>query len=626
MLLCGIVILGLYWPVLGHDFVNFDDNIYVFANERVFTGFTWTNIIWAFTTITTTESYWHPLTWVSHMLDSHLFGLSPGAHHLTNVWFHLLNCYLLMRILVLYRARFSTSLIAVLLFAVHPLQLESVAWVSSRKTLLCSALCLTSLLFYSHFLNSFKRRHYLCCLLAYGLSILCKQTLVCLPFVLLALDLYRRRSQILRFWPKELVSPGGQSRLYLQLVVEKLPFFVLAALGSCVAMLAHSRLGLLASLEKVPLSLRIANAFCALTEYAQRTVVPVDLSVFYPYNYDPPVSGTLLSLIVVCLATTLCIKSLSRRPAFFLGSVWVLVSLLPVLGLVKAGEQSSADRFMYFPLAGIAFMFAVSATTSAVRGRALYLASFGGGAVIMAMVTAQLLPHWRNSMTLMQRACAVTTDNYLATANLGAEHFKFGQIAASRALTRASLAINPSYVIALHNLGLTYLEEGRTKQAELYFSQILTATPATVLAHRLLAETARRAGNLETSVLHLRKAIAIDPNYGKALVELATILAASDDAGLRDGRLAVAYALRSLDLSVADDYDVMAACALAHAETGDFLMAISYATRALNIAQRIGDHKLILIAEKRLAVFRVSRPWRFFQEHELNTGATPNRP
>lgn len=362
IMVCLILILAIFtvfWQVRSHDFVNYDDDKYVTENRDVKAGLTTQSIIWAFTT--THASNWHPLTWLSHMLDISLFGLNPGWHHLTNLLFHIANTLLLFLILRGMTEEFWKSAFVAALFALHPLHVESVAWIAERKDVLSTFFWMLTILAYAYYVKHPVLRRYLFVLFSFLLGLMSKPMLVTLPFVLLLLDYWplgrfqMEESGITRN-PKKHKSkhPEYQKSIALRLVREKTPFFVLAGFSSIITFIAQQHGGTVRSLEFLPVKTRVANALISYVAYIGKMIWPFNLAVLYPHpGTTLPMWQTILAGLFLLFISYLVIRKVKKLPYLSIGWFWYVGTLVPVIGLVQVGAQSMADRYTYIPLIGL---------------------------------------------------------------------------------------------------------------------------------------------------------------------------------------------------------------------------------------------------------------------------------
>ena len=534
----AVITLALYWPVHRHDFINFDDRDYVTENPTVRAGITWQGVQWAFGG--SHASNWHPLTWLSHMLDCRLFGLKPGAHHMVSLGFHIANTLLLFLALnQMTRAVWRSALVAAL-FAWHPLHVESVAWVAERKDVLSAFFFMLTLWAYARYaeVQSLKSkvqsqetrntqyatrstlhapRYYVLSLLFFALGLMCKPMLVTLPFVLLLLD----------YWPLrrfELKTLDFRLKTLLPLLLEKAPFFALALAVGIVTLLAQQTAT--QSLEQWPLGSRLANALTSYSAYLGKMVWPKNLSVFYPHLPVLAWHVALSALFLACL-TILCLRQARSRPWLLVGWLWFGVMLLPVIGLVQVGWQSMADRYTYLPLIGVFIMLVWGAVALCPCSRSGRLALRVGATVVLGAclaVTRFQLTHWQDSLTLFSRALEVTTDNWLAHNNLGTELAEQGKVDEAAEHFRVVLQLNPACDDARNNLGRYLAERGKQDEAKAQIEAVLRRNPRHVGAHRNLGYVLFTEGNLADGVAQYALARQLRPDDTTTPEDLAALL------------------------------------------------------------------------------------------------------
>ncbi|MDB6016914.1 MAG: Tetratricopeptide 2 repeat protein [Pedosphaera sp.] len=527
-LICLALFLGslaVYARVGGFEFVDYDDPAYVIENPRVAGGFTLDNIIWAFTT--GYNSNWHPLTWLSHMLDFQLYGLFAGGHHLTNLLLHITNALLLFGILHRMTGAMWRSGLVAALFAWHPLHVESVAWISERKDVLSTFFWLLTMAAYLRYVTKPTPRRYLLTLLFFTLGLMSKPMVVTLPFVLLLLD----------FWPLQRIADFGLSlnagknakastQPLLRLIVEKIPFFILTVAASVATFIAQQRGG--AMVGSQTLSERAANALISYIRYLRKMIWPTDLAVFYPHlqNWTAlEVTGAILLLLGVTIAV---IGGRRRQPWLLVGWLWFLGTLVPVIGLVQVGMQSMADRYTYVPLIGIFIMLAWGLNDLTQRWPQYFrMALSAGTALILAACLALTwfqVGHWRNSLTLFNHALKVTPNNFIAHQCLGVALGRLDRYDEAADHFNAALQIEPRTYASLFGLGITRAVQGRTQEAVDNFEATLRVRPDFYLAHLNLAEALATQGKLPEAINHYKECLRLDPNSVEAHSSLALIL------------------------------------------------------------------------------------------------------
>ncbi len=519
-----VLVAALYSPVVYHEFVNYDDPDYVSANPRVLSGLSRSNLQWALTS--GHASNWHPLTWISHQLDSELFGSAPGGPHLVNTLLHTANVALLFVLLRRLTGSYWRSLIVCGIFALHPLRVESVAWISERKDVLSGFFFLLTLLAYREAVSSGvpgggasrgrRKRWFAGALACYALGLLSKPMLVTLPFVLLLLDVWPLGRIRLRTW-----LPVADRAVWW----EKVPFLLLAA-GSCVITYLVQREGGAVSVS-LPLSARLANAAVAHLRYLGKFLWPVDLAVLYPHpGYWPVWLVTLSVAALLVLAAGACL-ALRRAPFIFVGYAWFLGMLVPVIGIVQVGVQSLADRYTYLPMIGLSLALVWGAAgwlrRAKVPAPALAFALLAVFA-LWAYLTGRQVSFWHDSETLFTRATRVTRNNYLAYNNLGFYLGNRGKTAEAMENYRNSLAINPNYEDALNNLGHALAEAGHYAEAIPLYRAALAVRPNHVEVHNNLGNALSETGQVDEAIRHYEFVLGRNPrhpsannNYGIAL-------------------------------------------------------------------------------------------------------------
>lgn len=472
----AVLVAAVYGRTLGHDFVNYDDNGYVYDNPFVKEGLSFKGLGWAFTT--TRWGNWHPVTWLSHMLDVEIFGLRPWGHHLGNVLLHALNALLLFLVLRGFTGALWRSGFVAVLFAVHPLHVQSVAWVSERKDLLSSLLGLAALRLYLGYARRPSLRAYLATVVAFVLGLMAKPMLVTLPVLLLLLD----------WWPL------GRVRA----VREKIPLLAVAALFGIISLGAQWNIGALMGLDSYPLAGRTATALVSAVAYGGRMIVPANLAVFYPQppgGADRWAAAGALALLVALSAVAVC--GGRRRPYLLVGWLWYLATLLPVSGLVQVGHQAMADRYTYLPLTGL-FLAVSWGLADAARGRR----RAGVGIIVVAGLAVSALAwrswqeagHWKTSESLMRRALAVTAENYTAHNNLATALMTRGRYDEAIPHLREVLRIRPDHSNAYFNLGQILLLKGEAREAADLFAAALRLDPGSADARRLLRQATAGIG------------------------------------------------------------------------------------------------------------------------------------
>ena len=519
--------LAVYLPVIYSGFLNYDDPLYVTGNGHVQRGLTWAGLVWAFSHFAAAN--WHPLTWLSHMLDCQLYGLRPTGHHFTNVLFHAANSVVLFLWLRSMTGACWRSAFVAALFALHPLHVESVAWISERKDVLCAFFGLLSLWAYTRYARVSKthnpqspvhgprarveRLFYLLSLILFALGLLSKPMLVTWPFVMLLLD----------FWP--LGRGAGRWRL---LVAEKIPFFMLSAASSVVTIGAQRAAEAVVSLQASPLEGRVTNALIGYARYLGKILWPGDLAVIYPSPTGPLGLGLAAGLLLLIAFALLVFQERKRRPYLPVGLAWYLGTLVPVIGLVQVGNQSIADRYTYLPAIGLFLIFAWGGAELTNLGVTIRRAVVVAASIVLigcALVTGSQLLYWQNSETLFRHALGVTKNNFVAWNNLGfflAEHRELRQ---AEACYRAAIQVNPSFEEAWYNLGCTLFDLSRIDEAISAYETALGLAPRLVKLHTNLASALAAAGRIEAAKSELRETSRLDPHSAEPHSNLGALLA-----------------------------------------------------------------------------------------------------
>jgi len=659
--------VAVFWQVSRHEFVNFDDPAYVTYNPMVQQGLTWAGVKWAFGQVHGEATYWHPVTWLSHMLDCQLFGVKPRGHHLTNLLLHTLNTVLLFVLLRRMTGRRGASAMVAALFALHPLQVESIAWVAERKNVLSTLFFLLTLWAYSGYARvqglrqggaaetsgAGKTQHLtdcrLRCYLPYFVSLLCfalglmsKPALVPLPFILLLLD----------YWPLQrfhITAPRSSPQVLLALLVEKLPFLAFSAASSWVTIRGHALLGGLASTEQLPMSLRLENGVVTCAAYLRKLVWPLDLSVFYLHPGRWPIWAIACSMLFLLGVTAVAAWQARRRPYLIVGWLWFLVMLVPVIGLVQVHLQAMADRFAYVPVIGV-FLMAVWAVAEWpllrsrwIGGYALpSLAALALGACVL--LTSLQLRHWRNSITLLQRAVRVEPRNFVAHVMLGNALFERRQLDGALRQYETALRLRPDYPeaglragVALTELGrpadaipylqravqlapawpeaqrrlaLAYLHQGRIKEAQEAYKTLLPLAPPTAEGRRDLADMLAEGQQFAHAVYYYHEALRLKPDFAAAMNNLAMLRASCPQPEFRNGREAVQLAEAACRLSERRNPSFLGTLAAAYAETGRFPDAVRTIQEALALSRASGAEGLVPIQTHMLQLFQAGKPFR----------------
>jgi len=563
--LCLIVaIIIAYAQVSNFDFVGYDDQEYITENSHVQEGLTLDSIIWAFTSFHSAN--WHPLTWLSHMLDCELYGSNPMGHHWANVQFHIANTLLLFFIFFKMTGALWRSAFVAALFALHPLHVESVAWVSERKDVLSTFFGFLMIFAYHRYVKAPGLKNYLLIIILLSLGLMAKPMLVTFPFVLLLLDFWPlERFQYKKNKNDDLPQPEGTIyygfKGFMRLVLEKIPLFIPVVISSILTFLAQQSSGAVKALGALSIITRTANALVSYVTYVLKTIWPINLAVFYPHPGDSlPVWQIFGAALLIATACIWAVQTSKKYPYIAVGLFWYLGTLVPVIGLVQVGEQAMADRYTYIPLIGL-FIFIAWGVPDLLKKWQYRKIFLGLSAVVilsaLTIISLSQASHWKNGITLFENAVKVTENNYKAQNNLGTA---LGPVDIDKAIYHyeESLKIKPNYVRALHNLGTALSERGNYDEAVFYFNKALKINPkrtdvrmnlANVLfikgkadeakshyieilktdsenadAHYNLGYVLSTQRNFKEAVFHFREALRINPEYAKAHYFIGNIL------------------------------------------------------------------------------------------------------
>ncbi len=595
----SIFLIALTWAVFGqtgrYQFVNYDDPLYVLDNAHVRAGLTWPGIGWAFTHVHSQN--WHPLTTISHMLDCQLFGVNPGAHHLVNVFFHSIAAVLLFALLAQITHGPSRaggiwlSGFVAAVFAVHPLRVESVAWIAERKDVLSGMFFMLTLIAYAAYTRKRTVGRYLTMSILFGCGLMSKPMLMTTPFILLLLD----------YWPLNRFEGSTVSKL----ILEKVPLFVLS-IGSCVATLWAQNFAL-GSTEFLPLQWRITNAVFSYFEYVRQMFWPTDLIPFYVHPEGRLEMWRLVFASIILIALT-AIAFMRRRknPYLIVGWFWYLVMLVPVIGIVQVGLQGHADRYTYLPQIGldIALVWMIWDLTksclprhsaSAKAGRQQKIVLSGAGALVvgaLSILSWKQTTHWRDTETLWRHTLAVTPDSDVAHAGLGGILFVRGQIEESIDHYERALRLRDGNTAAHFGLGRALAAKQKTDAAIFHFQKALSIQPDYIGASNDLGVLFASKGEIKEAVAAWEQSLSFDPDNADAANNIAWVRATAADADLRDGRQALELAQHALRAG-GENPVVLRTLAAAQAENGQFAEAIATCQRGEELARRDGDSAMV---------------------------------
>lgn len=478
LLIITLLIALTYEGLFNSEFISYDDSAYIVDNPCIKDGLTMDGINWAFSSVK--ESNWHPLTWISHMLDVSLFGLDAGGHHAVNLIIHTVNTMLLSFVLSRLTGDFWKSLMVAALFGLHPLHVESVAWVSERKDVLSGLFFMLILLSYDLYVKRPSFARYSIVLIFFLLGLMSKPMLVTVPFVLLLLDFWPlRRWDIISFSP-------GHGKLVTFPIREKIPLFLLAAISSIVTLIAQKSGGAVVDYEESSLITNIFNAAVSYVKYIYLTFVPTGLSVFYPFPRHIPVWKFVLSTTVLVAVSFVSFRKRKEFPFLAVGWFWFLGMMVPVIGIIRVGAQAMADRYTYLPSIGLFIFFVWGLSAILDRYSVKMQMRAGFSAVILAilcLITHRQVGYWHDTISLFTHAAEVSDDNSVALENLGSAYARRGEFDKAIDYLQDAVRVSSSYWVAYNNLGNVLSQVGRYDEAMRAYSRAIELKPDYAMAH-----------------------------------------------------------------------------------------------------------------------------------------------
>ncbi len=611
-----IALAALSWLIFGqtfwHDFINYDDPRYVYENTKITGRLSISGIAWAFTHIHSMN--WHPLTTISHMLDCQLYGLKAGWHHFTNVLLHSVAVLLLFLVLLqmtggpsrtgsIWRSAFVAAV-----FAIHPLRVESVAWIAERKDVLSGVFFMLTVLAYVYYARLPRISRYLVVLLVFACGLMSKPMLVTLPFVLLLLD----------YWPLDRIKGQVWKR-----VLEKIPLISLSAVSSIATFLAQK--GAVGYTEELPILERLNNAVISYVLYIWQMLWPVNLAVFYPHPENRlPLWEIISSLFLLICVTAVAITLRKQLPYLITGWLWYLGMLVPVIGLVQVGWQGRADRYTYLPQIGlyIAATWTVADLTRLWRHQRIILSAAALLTIVVLSWRAWVQTrYWRDSETLFKHALAVTTNNDVAENNLGIVYLRQGNLDEAISLLQAAVDLRPDNSPAHENLAKALLQKGKVTDALSHYRKLLELQPDNIEVHNIVGTVLIQQGRIRDGVEEWQKVLEIQPDNGNAMSNLAWVLATSPDDSLRDGAKAVRLAEQAMRISGRRIPLLFRTLAAAYAERGQFSEAVQTAQQGIELANTQGNSQLATELSGNIALYQERQPLR---DPSLTNGITPH--
>lgn len=515
-----MIVLLPFYQTWQFDFVHYDDRNYIMDNANIKAGFHWDGIVWAFTSLFAYN--WHPLTWLSLMLDYQLYGTRAGGYHATNVLIHLLNTLLLFLIFGKMTGGLWKSGFVAALFAVHPLHVESVAWIMERKDVLSTMFWLLAVGWYAAYTRHPSFIRYGGVFISFVLGLMSKPMLVTLPFVLLLLD----------YWPLGRFQAGdlvGSRRL----IIEKIPLFALSAVSGAITIYAQGQSGALQSFAAFPFSDRLVNAMISYGGYVAKMLWPVNLSFFYPYPPSFSLWAIVLSMLFLISASLLSVRFLRKAPYLSVGWLWYLISMLPVSGLFQTGVQAMADRYTYIPLIGLFMVTAWGIPDLLERHPLKKFIMAASAAIVLPILVIQTYHQtgvWQNSRTLFEHALAVTEGNDVAHNNLGRYLMERGLFHEAAGHFQEAVRMRPGNVKYLNNLGIALFRQNRYPEAVACYRMAIAIDPRFADSHYNAADACFFSGNENDAMEHYKKALSLKPGNAIAENNIATLL-------IRQGRV-----------------------------------------------------------------------------------------
>ncbi len=666
-LLLATATFGTYWPVVHHQFINFDDLGYIIQNPHVRAGFSWANVQWAFTS--GYGSNWHPLTWLSHMLDCQLYSLNAGEHHLTNLLLHTTNTVLLFLLLKQMTGALWRSAFIAALFALHPMHVESVAWVAERKDVLSTFFFLLTLLAYVRFVQSSRdpvvghnvqsqqnqllestgrspksrarspepsvqssgpairnTQHishsrfqvslwYILALLFFALGLMSKPMLVTLPFILLLLDYWPlARFRLLPNRNSETPTLQQSDTPILRLFFEKLPFFGLSVASSTVTYLVQEHGGAVAAMSVLPLGQRIPNALVSYAVYFEKLFWPTNLANYYPPREAFPLWASGSASLFILLVSALTLLVIRKQPYVAVGWFWFVGTLVPVIGFVQVGLQSMADRYTYIPYIGlfIALTWSIPNLVEGMKASArrvfVWFAAFAilGACSVLSAAQVRL---WKDSETLYRHTLSVTGPNPITQGNLGTALLEVRRFDEAIAHFKEAVRLKPDYAEALSNWAFALALQGKLDEAVPKYRESLALKPKNVRAHYTLGQALLLQGKRSEAMAEFDIALDLDHDFTPALNDLAWILATDPEPQVRDRSQAVRLAEHACALTGFQNPLFVGTLAAAYAEAGRFDDAVQMAEKARSFANAIGQKNVADRNEQLLQFYRAGKPF-----------------
>lgn len=537
--ICLILVLlttAVFLQVTGFEFVSLDDATYVSENPNVRDGLSRTGIIWAFTTSDT--GYWRPVAWIAHMVNCQLFGINAKAHHAMNLLIHIANTLLLFGFLRQTTGSKWKSGFVAALFAIHPLHVESVAWIAELKDVLSTFFWLLTVLAFVHYAENGRLKTYLLALLIYAVGLMTKPMLVSLPVILLLID----------YWPLGRLTIPEKKRSLKWLIAEKIPFFLFAGLSSLATYISSKAADMVIPVEKIAIEMRVKISLLGYTDYLKKTIWPDPLACIYPFTPNPPAWQIASAGVVLLVAFILVIRLGKKHGYGVTGLLWYFIMLLPAIGLIQFGSQQVADRYTYLPLVGLFIMAAwgVPDLVNSVSARALRFLPFLAGSIIIAFAVRAWFQvrTWENGVTLFQHTIRVTKDNYVAHNNLGILFADQGRLDEAIAQYQEALKIRPNFAVTQNNLANALMQKDQMDKAILHFNEALRLDPDYAEAQNNMGIAMAKQGRFDEAIDYIMTSLKANPdNIGRQKNLLRAI------GKLRDKEKAATYYRAALDVA-----------------------------------------------------------------------------
>ena len=519
-LLLTVTILLSYYQVKDYEFVNYDDLRYVKKFELE--GLTFRSISESFTTLD--ASNWHPLTWLSHIIDIQLYGMDAGYHHLTNLFFHIANSILLFVVFFKLTGALWKSAFVAALFALHPINVESVAWIAQRKNVLSTFFWMLTMYSYLRYIEHRGFYRYLLILLFFMLGLMAKPMLVTLPFVLLLLDFWPLGR--LKFGQPCIEKNSKEISRNLYLVLEKIPLFILSLASCIITIVAQKTGGAVGSLEIFPLKERVANALISYVIYLGKMFNPINLAVLYPYPVYIPLWKIVCACIILIYISFLALKTFKVHPYFLVGWLWYIGTLIPVIGFIQVGMQAMADRYAYIPFIGlfVIVVWGFSDFLKIFKNKKIMIISISLAIItIITALTWSQVRYWADNFTLYEHAIAVTKNNYVAHSNLGAALYKKERVNEAIIHFIEALKIAPDFNEALINLRVSLSSNSDSEGTITILKRLIKLYPENAALYYVFGAICLQRGELDKSIEKYKKALSYYQNYPQAQFDLAFV-------------------------------------------------------------------------------------------------------